>query len=145
MSIYDEYAWRKAVKNFKFKSLTLGKVDVSKQIENESFQVTLDIMFMVKKRAKERPIYMFNACGNITKKEELICSKTNITCIPGISEYVDLKEKQGNYVKVVNDGHWNFNGNMFAGKALVDYFENFFDINNRTTSCDDCMVLGSDK
>ena len=91
-------------------------------LREESFQITLRIMSNVRERAGAIPIYMFNACGPITNKEEKICRENSIICIYGVHEYVDDHAKKGHQVTVVNDGHWNKKGNQLAGEKLVDHF-----------------------
>ena len=89
----------------------------------KAYYVTLEIMKKVKERAKEVPIYLFNACGTLTEHELKICSATGIVCLPGISEYLSEKEREGREVTVPNDNHWNKLGNQVAGERLVRFFK----------------------
>jgi hypothetical protein len=88
----------------------------------KAYYVTLEIMKKVKNRAKEIPIYLFNACSNVSEYEYRICSETGIRCISGIAEYVNEKH-EGHEVTVPDDGHWNKLGNQLAGERLVRIFK----------------------
>jgi len=88
----------------------------------KGYSVTLEIMKKVKNRAKEIPIYLFNACSNVSEYEYKMCLETGIICISGIAEYVNEKQ-EGHEVTIPNDGHWNKLGNQLVGERLVRIFK----------------------
>lgn len=90
---------------------------------NKSLNVTTQIFKMIRDRAKDKKIYMFNVDKRTKWAEEYICNQSNITFIPGISDHVFLYENSGFNTQVVNDGHWNVLGNRLAGQFLVKYFK----------------------
>jgi hypothetical protein len=58
----------------------------------------------------------------LTEKEQRLCSANKFICIENVSEYINSKDRQGDEVKLINNGHWNKRGNELAGKQLADYF-----------------------
>lgn len=127
LKAYDRLMWRRATRDLNAyyvirAHLTEDEVARRKLLHEKSYYVTLEIMKKVKERAKETPIYLFNACNSLTEVEEKICSATGIICLRGIGEYVAEKTREGLTVKVPNDGHWNKLGNQVVGERLVRYF-----------------------
>ena len=100
--------------------------------QQEAVSMTIKIMQMAAKRTGDIPIYFFSSSPltqneaflfpNLDEQEMLLCQAANITCIPGVAEWVNEKEKQGIIVKVA-DGHWNLAGNKFAGEFLSAYLK----------------------
>ncbi len=131
---YDLLMWRRATQDldayFRDRAYRAGRdteheVARRKLLRDKSYYVTLKIMKKVRERAKDIPIYLFNACRNLSEQESKICSATGIVCLPEISEYLGEKEREGRQVRVPNDGHWNKLGNQLAGERLVRYFTQF--------------------
>ena len=90
---------------------------------NEAFEKTLQIMTKVRRRVKATPIFLFNACGPISEHERRICELANLLCIEGLSEHVSQIEGYGGQLRIINDGHWNKEGNEVVGKWLVEFFK----------------------
>ncbi len=72
----------------------------------------------------ETPVYLFNACTPITDEDRKLCEVARYECIEGLFEHVLEMERTGRELGVVNDGHWNREGNQIAGEWLVSYFKN---------------------
>ena len=89
---------------------------------SEALEVTLRIMTKVRQRASGIPIYLFNACGPISDKEKKICDAAQFNCIKGVHEHVTQLEGEGKKLKVVNNDHWNREGNQVVGEWLVAVF-----------------------
>ncbi|MFA6599569.1 MAG: SGNH/GDSL hydrolase family protein [Candidatus Omnitrophota bacterium] len=133
LNMYDRFRWRDATRNLeayleayneKTRALSVPKKEQLQKLEERSFAVTQDILGNVRKRVGNVPIYMFNACGQLSGKEQRLCDTNQFICIENIAETVTSAEKEGLKVKVVNDGHWNRLGNELAGKKIADYFKN---------------------
>ncbi len=100
--------------------------------QEKAFNITLHIMQMASKRTDDIPLYLFGVSPttqneaslfpDVAEQELLLCQNANITCIPGVAEYVNEKEEQGIVVKVA-DSHWNVAGNTFAAEFLITYFK----------------------
>jgi len=88
----------------------------------EAFQVTSRILSMVRERAGDTPIFLFQAYPEMTPDEERLCSEAGITCIPGVSEHIARREAEGVQVRL-DPWHWNTVGSRIVGEFLVDYFE----------------------
>lgn len=99
------------------------------KVADSAYWVTGEILKMARQRAGERPFFLFST-EPMTDKENLLCTKAGITCIRGVSEYLESKEAEGITVGIVNDGHWNLAGNRFVGEFLIKYFKNQLEANN---------------
>ena len=88
-----------------------------------SSKTTIEIISMARERAKGIPFYLFTGGSKVEGRGDEIFKRVNITCIHGVSEYVDQKKKEGIQVKTISHGHWNVAGNKFAAEILVDYFK----------------------
>jgi len=131
LALYDKVALHKVATNIDAfvknrKQLEQSASNAEKQhrvqLSQKAFAVTNTIMEMVRKRVGKTPVYMFNACNALTEKEQRLCSANKFICIENVSEYINSKERQGDEVKLINNGHWNKRGNELAGKQLADYF-----------------------
>lgn len=87
---------------------------------NEAYRVTLEILRMARKRARDIPFFLFSA-NQLGDREESLCVETSITCIPGVWDHLEHQEAQGIMLGVVDDGHWNKAGNRYVGEYLVQY------------------------
>jgi len=92
-------------------------------LKREALEVTLRIMTMVRQRVSETPVYLFNACAPISEEDRKLCEVARYECIEGVYEHVMEMEKAGKELAVVNDRHWNREGNQIAGEWLVSYFK----------------------
>lgn len=106
-----------------FRKNSIPRPNVSDKIKGEAYKVTEEILKKVSKRAGNRKIYMFNACGPITEKEKKLCKAANMTCIEGIWEGAEKMATKEDPVHPPKDAHWNLKGNKVAGEDLVDYFQ----------------------
>jgi len=86
-------------------------------------RVTERLFQMFKSRAGQTPIYLFPAEDKYNGDLEGLCRSAGFEYIKGLPEHLREKEKQGLAVKIVNNGHWNYEGNRLAGQYLTDYFE----------------------
>ncbi len=103
-------------------SASKSKKAAEQRLQREAFAVTNRIYGMIRERAgKNTPIYLLDAKDN--PRVEEICRANNITCFSGIEKELVSKEKEGVYVRIVNDGHWNKLGNELVGNKLIEYFE----------------------
>lgn len=89
----------------------------------QSFLVTLDIMSMVKARAGERPVFLFEP-EILDKNELLICEKTGIICLADFSRHMADIENKGYYIHMVTEHHWNEIGQQYAGEYLSKILKN---------------------
>jgi len=94
------------------------------KVPESAYWVTGEILKMARQRAGERPFFLLST-EPMTDKETLLCTKAGITCIRGVSEYLESKEAEGITVGVVNDGHWNLAGNRLVGEFLINYFKTY--------------------
>jgi hypothetical protein len=120
VEIFSNFAVNKLHRQREEGTYVLKDVRISSKMEDEALKIIIEIMAMAKNRAGEVPIYFFSS-HYLTEREELICIRANITCIPGIAEYIAETEEQGISMKSL-DGHWNIKGNEVAGKLLANYF-----------------------
>ena len=87
---------------------------------NEAYRVTLEILSMARKRARDIPFFLFST-NQFGDHEKSLCVEASITCIPGVWEHLERQEAQGITFGVVDDGHWNKAGNRYVGEYLVQY------------------------
>ena len=92
-------------------------------LKREALEVTLRIMTMVRQRVSETPVYLLNPCTPISDEDRKICEVARYECIEGVYEHVLEMERAGKELAVVNDGHWNREGNQIVGEWLVRYFK----------------------
>ncbi|HBP90307.1 MAG TPA: hypothetical protein DD706_21760, partial [Nitrospiraceae bacterium] len=92
------------------------------KVPESAYRVTGEILKMARLRAGQRPFFFFST-EPITDKESLLCREAGITCIRGVSEYLESKEAEGITIGIVDDGHWNLAGNRFVGEFLIKYFK----------------------
>jgi hypothetical protein len=90
------------------------------QEKNEAYRVTLEILSMARKRARDIPFFLFSA-NQLGDREESLCVEASITCIPGVRDHLERQKAHGVTVEVVDDGHWNKAGNRYVGEYLVQY------------------------
>jgi len=90
---------------------------------NETLNTTEQIFMMMRARAGDTPIYLFNVDTRVKWAEEEIADKANLTYIPGVSDFVYRHHNLGVNTQILNDGHWNLVGNRLAGEYLVKYFK----------------------
>ena len=90
----------------------------------QAFEVTSQILAMVRQRAGERPVLSFSACGHdgapVNRRLADISGDNGIDYIVGVPDAVRAAKQAG----VVVDGsprdlHWNGTGNAIAGRVLV--------------------------
>ena len=90
-----------------------------------AFAVTSEILAMVRKRAGDRPVLSFSACGrdrNVNSQQLAKASMDNgIDYIAGVADAVIAAKQSG----VVVDGtpknkHWNATGHAIAGQVLLN-------------------------
>ena len=110
--IYGENYWNR---NFEDSLIFKGSFD-------RVLKTTSDVFLLARKRAGKTPIYLFSADSRLEKAEKYITSQSNITYISGVSQYIQDMKDDGYRPFVVNDGHWNFEGNRLVGEFLADYF-----------------------
>ena len=91
-------------------------------LNDEALEVTLQIMKMVRRRVSGTPVYLFNACAPISDKDNQICDVARFECIEGVRELVMEREREGRDLAVVNDGHWNKEGNQIVSEWLAACF-----------------------
>jgi hypothetical protein len=97
---------------------------------NEEFrhsaEITKVIMFMIKRRAGDIPVYLF--C--ITDKQPYydtiknICQSVGIHFIDGVPQALNKFESEKRYITKANDReHLNELGNRIIGEKLIEYFD----------------------
>lgn len=92
------------------------------KIPKNYYEITANIISMAKKKAGDIPFYFFDV-SKINDKEKKIWAEIGITVIYGLHEYLMSKKKEGIRIRVVDNAHWNKDGNKFAGEFLVDFFQ----------------------
>ena len=92
------------------------------KLYDKSFEVTFRVMAKVRERTSKITLYLFNPCGPVTEMERKICDALNFECIEGVYEHASEIEKAGHELRVVNNGHWNKEGNQVIGEWLIRYF-----------------------
>ena len=90
---------------------------------SKSFKVPLSIMGKVRERVQNTPVYLFNLCERLSEKEKRICEAHNIECIEGVYAHALALDEEGNILRVVNDKHFNKEGNKVIGEWLVQHFK----------------------
>lgn len=117
LGIYDEVAWRRATENLEaYKRENQKYLRSLPQIfEADSTAVTHKILNRLKKRAGDIPIHVMS---NNNDGEAISRGHG----FPFISmKEIDEREKQGQSVKIPNNGHWNRLGNRLAGERMVEF------------------------
>jgi hypothetical protein len=89
----------------------------------EALEVTSRIMTKVRRRVSETPVYLFNPCAPISDEDRKVCAVARYECIEGVYEHVLEMERAGKELAIVNDGHWNREGNQIVGEWLASYFK----------------------
>lgn len=117
LAVYDEVAWRRATGNLdayqREKQTYLRRLP--QIFEADSTAVTRRILERLKKTAGAIPIYVMS---NDSDGEALSRSLG----FPFISmKEIDEREKQGQSVKIPNNGHWNRLGNRLVGEKMVEF------------------------
>ena len=130
--IYDRNKWEEATQDI---DAFLDKREREKErwsnwkkhkyekLHSEAMDVTAQIMGKVRERVSKIPVYLFNLCRRLSEIDKRICEEQNFECIDGIYAHASALEEEGNYLRVVNDRHFNKEGNQVIGEWLVQYFK----------------------
>lgn len=91
--------------------------------QKKAYDVTKEIFSLIRDKTKETPIVMFEACLD-SHEFSMLCDDLNITCIYGLRDHLQSKEKEG--IRVTNkiNKHWNENGNKLVGEYLAEALDN---------------------
>lgn len=91
--------------------------------QSKAIDVTKALIKKVRLRAEHIPIYFFNV-SPFSKADLSVCKTGDFRCIDFIGNYMKRLEDAGIQIMAENTGHWNFEGNKYAGKRLAKYFKN---------------------
>ncbi len=130
--IHDENEWEEATQDIEG---FLNKQEREKErwsdrkkheyekLHSKAMDVTSQIMGKVRERVSETPVYLFNLCRPLSEIDKRICEEQNFECIEGAYAHASALEEEGNDLRVVNDRHFNKEGNQVIGEWLVRYFK----------------------
>lgn len=93
-------------------------------VERKAIEVTRELARKIRLRVGDIPVYFFNACGPFDADNLSVCEAGGFQCQDFIYEYMRSLADKGIQVVIENDGHWNLEGNGYAGRKLVEYFKN---------------------
>ena len=88
---------------------------------------------MARKHIGDTQVYFFSVDTRDKDAEKEISDVNGFFYIENVSAYVYSFKFAGINTQVIDDGHWNYLGNKYAGEYLADYFkENHIFENNVT-------------
>lgn len=129
---YDRKRWRDATNGVKIypnrlheqqKTSSPHAKEEQNVDKNKAVEVTKNLFTKMKERAGNVPVYFFNACGEFTETDRSLCASAGFQCLDELGAYMKKLDDTGEKIRVVKDGHWNYNGNKYAGEKLVEYFQ----------------------
>jgi len=92
------------------------------QEKNELYRNTLEILRMARERARGIPFFfLHHTASEHDDREKSLCVDADMTCIPGLADYLERQKGHGVALEVIDDGHWNKAGNGYVGEYLVQY------------------------
>lgn len=133
LKLYDRKRWLDANNDLKKyrqrrqknrNNLSPSAKEEQRSDNSNAVEVTKILFAKIQKRVGAIPVYFFNASGELTETDRSVCASTGFQCIEGIGTYMKNLEINGEEIRVVNDGHWNYRGNKYTGEKLVEYFQN---------------------
>jgi len=83
---------------------------------------TNKIVSMIKERSRGIPIVAFSVDGPsiFTEQMKIVFNTNGIVFIEDVPILMRIEEKKGTQLKLKHDTHWNEQGQLFAGKVLVN-------------------------
>ena len=132
LHIYDKKRWRDATKELgaflrrRKKAQNSLSPQGKKALElarSNAVTTTKHLAQKIRARAGDIPIFFFNPCGKFSEDDRAVCEAGGFRCMDFMVDYMREIEDSGIEIKVINDGHWNYNGNRYAGEKLVEYFK----------------------
>lgn len=132
LHFYDRKRWHDATEDLsEYKKRRDEKNNSRSHLEKKALElerskavdVTKALIKKVRSRVGDIPIHFFKP-GPFTEEDLSVCEAGDFRCIDFIGDYMKSLEDTGIQIRVENDGHWNLEGNKYAGQKLAEYFKN---------------------